>query len=1085
MKKSILAAAALSAALAVPAIGDALDTAKYSRFFTVRFGGYSGTEALTNFPALVRVSGALNDFRYVKCKVPGGGDLRFADADGNLLQSEVERWDTTGESLVWVKVPVLTNNTVITAHYGCAKPDAVDPTQVWDSHYIAVWHLGANDTTQPDSTSNHKDFASLNDPSSVAIGTNGMAGLAVAFDLTGDRKGSYSQPDADSYFGGRNVFTSEIWTYQDSHDTGSNPSEDFVLRKGNVFALTDEANGRMKLTVYRGAGGTSPLSVVATNNASIAPKPKRAEWNYSVHAIDGRAEVGSRAVYLNGAQLARGWGSDYLDFTVVGNGNDLFLGNSGTGEAKAFPGIIDEVRFSDIARSADWVKATYDSIRPNSGFVTYEAPHDWADYAFKFRVAFTGAPAGTLTDFPVLVRVSTNSPSGFRYTDCQKQDGSDLRFADASGAILPCEVERWDTTGESLVWVKIPELTSDTRITAYYGNPFAPEVDPTQVWDDDFLAVWHLGANATTQPDSTSNHRDFANVYDPPSVAIGTDGMVGLAVAFDLAGNGKGSYWQTDADGYFGGRNVFTSEAWTYQDDHDTGSNKTEDFVLRKSNVFALSDDTSGRMKLAVYRGPGDALSIVSTNDTSVAPKPARAEWNYSVQTLDGREGIGSRAVYLNGEQLARGWGTEYVALSVTNNANLLCLGNSYTNVSKAFPGIIDEVRLSKVARSAAWVKATHDTIRPDSGFAAYDVPNDWNMYRRRFSVTFSGAPEGTLEDFPALVRISENSPAGFRYADCQKPDGSDLRFADSGGVLLPSEVERWNPEGESLVWVKVPQLTSSAELTAYYGNAFAPEVDPTEVWDSHYIAVWHLGANDTTQPDSTSNHRDFTNICNQSSVAIGTNGMAGLAVAFNKNGKSDGSFWQEDKEGYFGGRTVFTSEAWTYQDAHAADADASNDYVFRKANVVAMSGDDKGRMKLAVYRIGATALSIVSTNDASIAPKPARAAWNYSVHTLDGREGIGSRAVYLNGEQLARGWGSDYLKFSVTNTASMLCLGNYSTNSNSRAFPGIVDEVRLSDVVRPAAWVKATYDTMRNDSRFAEYSKVKRNAAYVSITIK
>jgi hypothetical protein len=733
------------------------------------------------------------------------------------------------------------------------------------------------------------------------------------------------------------------------------------------------------------------------------------------------------------------------------------------------------------------VKATYDSIRPDSGFATYSV--DWTRYTHGFAIRFPGAPEGTLANFPVLVRLSREL-NGFQYCECKVPGGGDLRFSDSGGNLLQSEVERWDASGESLVWVKVPELTSGTVITAHYGCATPEAVDPTQVWDDDFLAVWHLGAGDKTASgrDSTANHKDFEIQGYKAGLNANTSGIAGMAVAFSQITSGddkgKGCYTQLDGNGYFGGHGRFTAEAWAYQDDHAPASAPSTAYMLNKTDVMSLRElKNDGRVALNVQRD-GDAAIDVSPKTSET--KPQRAVWNYFANAYDGDSGEESfRAVYLNGVGLEGSWSNLHLTFSVTNNANRLALGSKYWDSAESFPGIIDEVRLSKVARSAAWVKATHDTIRPDSGFAVYEVPNDWNMYRRRFSVTFSGAPEGTLEDFPALVRISENSPAGFRYADCQKPDGGDLRFADSGGVLLPSEVERWNPEGESLVWVKVPQLTSSAELTAYYGNAFAPEVDPTEVWDSHYIAVWHLGANDTTQPDSTSNHRDFTNICNQSSVAIGTNGMAGLAVAFNKNGKSDGSFWQEDKEGYFGGRTVFTSEAWTYQDAHAADADASNDYVFRKANVVAMSGDDKGRMKLAVYRIGATALSIVSTNDTSIAPKPARAAWNYSVHTLDGREGIGSRAVYLNGEQLARGWGSDYLKFSVTNTASMLCLGNYSTNSNSRAFPGIVDEVRLSDVVRPAAWVKATYDTMRTGSGFAEYSKVKRNAAYVSITIK
>jgi hypothetical protein len=75
------AALAASAAVVVPAA--------YERSFTIAFPGYIGSETLTDFPVLVKISPALNDFDYSACKVANGGDLRFADADGNLLASEV------------------------------------------------------------------------------------------------------------------------------------------------------------------------------------------------------------------------------------------------------------------------------------------------------------------------------------------------------------------------------------------------------------------------------------------------------------------------------------------------------------------------------------------------------------------------------------------------------------------------------------------------------------------------------------------------------------------------------------------------------------------------------------------------------------------------------------------------------------------------------------------------------------------------------------------------------------------------------------------------------------------------------------
>ena len=39
----------------------------------------------------------------------------------------------------------------------------------------------------------------------------------------------------------------------------------------------------------------------------------------------------------------------------------------------------------------------------------------------------------------------------------EASDGGDIWFEDASGAVIPHEVDSWDASGDSFVWVKIPE----------------------------------------------------------------------------------------------------------------------------------------------------------------------------------------------------------------------------------------------------------------------------------------------------------------------------------------------------------------------------------------------------------------------------------------------------------------------------------------------------------------------------------------------------------------------------------------------------------------------------------------------------
>ena len=109
MKKSALAALVALLVPALCATAAVLDTTAFVYHATFTVSGYAGTEALTNFPVLVRLAAdSPAGFDYADCAA-GGADLRFADADGNLIPHEIDTWNTDGVSLIWVSVPVVTN----------------------------------------------------------------------------------------------------------------------------------------------------------------------------------------------------------------------------------------------------------------------------------------------------------------------------------------------------------------------------------------------------------------------------------------------------------------------------------------------------------------------------------------------------------------------------------------------------------------------------------------------------------------------------------------------------------------------------------------------------------------------------------------------------------------------------------------------------------------------------------------------------------------------------------------------------------------------------------------------------------------
>ena len=95
----------------------------------------------------------------------------------------------------------------------------------------------------------------------------------------------------------------------------------------------------------------------------------------------------------------------------------------------------------------------------------------------------------------------------------------------------------------------------------------------------------------------------------------------------------------------------------------------------------------------------------------------------------------------------------------------------------------------------------------------AVPSPHD---FLKRLPISVSSAGQTALgvnsaSDVPVLVRISESIP-GFSYADL-KSDGSDIAFGvECGGELTiyPHEIETWDRDGVSLVWVKVPMLSAA-----------------------------------------------------------------------------------------------------------------------------------------------------------------------------------------------------------------------------------------------------------------------------------
>ena len=691
---------------------------------------------------------------------------------------------------------------------------------------------------------------------------------------------------------------------------------------------------------------------------------------------------------------------------------------------------------------------------------------DWTAYAKSIDITFPGYTGSTtLTDFPVLVRLSS-ARNKFDYSKCQA-NGADLRFSDAEGNLLSHEIDTWNTTGESLVWVKVPSFNTDTVITAHYGCANPPANYPTNVWSAAYVGVWHMKESGVPLAESSGISGSITTDSTGGKATYGYTGAIGNAV--DLSATSWGHYLSAADNDAFDGFADFTLEMWTKQNSWRSGQNNNSVLMAKREN---------GALSYYWYLnraneldGPGAVL--ISTNGTGTIylnanrKKPEADVWTH--QAFVRNTAANQSLMYIGTNTYsAASQGTERIFAG----SGPLYIGgwkNSSGSGAYSFPGQIDEVRLSRVARSADWIKATRNCVT-DDGFAEYSpisLNASWDDYAKKFTVTFPGATNGVVKNFPVLVKVSESGISGFRYSDCRLEDGQDLRFAGRDGNLLASEIDTWNTNGVSYVWVNVPSLTSTTRITGYYGNSAPHRVTASDVWTNGFNAVWHLGESAAPLAESTGNATPFT----EGTVApvYAATGAIGKSVDFTNNNSTSSRLSAADDDD-LDGFEDFTIEFWSYQESFLSG---------KFAGILAKRSGAYNQEAWFFYQNNSAtawpffAISKDSTSSSRFAVNsttmPPTGQW---VHQAFSRTmSSGHVEIYFDGiSDRSLDSSNVSAKAPVFAGTTPLYLGG-GTSQNS--FPGSIDEVRISSVVRDAAWLKTTHDCVVK-SDFATYSAAK-----------
>ena len=316
--------------------------------------------AYADFPVLVSASGLSN------IKV-GGADIRFTSSDGvTELPREIETY-SSGTLYAWVKVTLTkdasdSTDDIIYMYYGNALASEPAPAStygaqnVWASDYMMVQHMqGTSYTDLDDSTSNNNDVTTeAGDP---AYEQPGQMDYAVDFDGSAD----YVAADDDNSLDLVNALTISGWFYFDT-DIGSIR---LVAKEGPgiwSYRLVTLDNGAFGfndgLLVQISSNGSANSVYVQINGALASFKD---EWVFITTTYDGS----TLRLYVDAGSV----GSNNGSVSIYNSTARLGIGASGSG-GWTLNGLIDEVRVSNTARSANWIRTCYNNQNDAGSFMS-------------------------------------------------------------------------------------------------------------------------------------------------------------------------------------------------------------------------------------------------------------------------------------------------------------------------------------------------------------------------------------------------------------------------------------------------------------------------------------------------------------------------------------------------------------------------------------------------------------------------------------------------------------------------------------------------------------------------------------------
>ncbi len=855
----------------------------FARRLRIAFPGYNKAETLNDFPALVRLGSHIPQFGYDPFASTNGYDLRFTESNGTtIVRHETEEWNTGGVSHVWVSVPEFASNTTIWAYWGNAAA-ATPPTyttngSVWNDDYFLVLHL--NDTNAvgraPDSTSNDEDFDLVNSPSAT---TGKVAG---GYDFAS----SYARSQAGNMIDPGTAYSAVSYYGWIKYTVGGG----FTFSRQNAHT-SYESGGQMR-PFMDGSSSGNPWMGSGYNDG---------EWHHITYLNSGT----QTRLYVDGVEASNSPYNETLTHFNSGRYSALGAGYDGNNN---FNGMWDEFRIALTERSLNWAWACWMNQGSNDVFNSYAT----VEALPSIENRLVGNLQGTSADFNGYLNSTGGSP-----TTVTLFWGTN----DALGAI-----GNWENTNAFGTVTSLGDLSTNittlSESTKYYyryhaGNSFGtswavPTTNFTTLAGNQYAITASSGPNGSIDPDgleyvlqgNNSTSYTFAAdtgyhltnvVVDSTPIGVTNsyrflnvtanhtiEALFGInvyTVTVTQAGGGSIAPagptlvdWNTHSPAY----SIAPSNGYYTSDvEVDSGS-------IGATNSYQFLNVSNNHSLTATFLPYTDVgVSIAVDN---AAPYAGNTVVFTVVATNGGPGGASGLTVDIplpTGISYASHSGGSYAGGTWTIGA--LSAGSSQTLTINATVDADQAGDSHTIAASVSALTEPDNVAGNDSASIGIDVQFDATEskhFDKRIKIAFSGyTGTETLTNFPILVRLG-TAIGGFSYADFASPLGRDLRFTDSDGeTTIYHETEKWDVNGTSFVWVRVPELSPGGtdHIWAYYGN----DENTSDVWPDALdgLQLW-LDASDIdadNTPDSLGDGDPIGVWQDKSSRGIDANAASGV----------------------------------------------------------------------------------------------------------------------------------------------------------------------------------------------------------------